>query len=947
MLLMDELINPSRDVSSTTQVLASNFARKWAGYQGNEVQNFQAHFNELCEVVGYPKPSDDIDDHNFEFNKRVRTATSGEGEADVFLRDHFIMEYKKPGSDLDAAYNQTLRYRDGLGNPPLLIVSDFETIRIHTNFTGKAPDIYIITLDDLRNIQQNARRKNSLGVVNQSPLSIYQVLRNCFRDPEYLEPAQTPDQITEAAADIFKKIADELQDYNTGKDAEIARLLSQLLFCMFSSNIGLLPKQLMTQYTEDLGPSPATIFPSRLSNLFKMMSDGNPVNVPPIKHFNGGLFDGRPNNLQIGSSIMPFVREADALDWSQIEPAIFGTLFERIYNPEKRAQQGRHYTSRADIETLVEPVVMTTLRRDWDKTKSSIEDADRDLVSIATQDFVDRLGKVHILDPACGSGNFLYVALNLLHELEREVIRWSIEREGDPPESRVHPKQLLGIEIDEYAQQLASVVVWIGHLQNERRVGDVANRDPVIDPLDNIDCRDAIVDNSGPEPKPAEWPDADFIIGNPPFLGNKRMRGEMSDDTVERIYKVWGDKVPNGADLCAYWFEQARSQIADGKAKRAGLLATQAIRGGISRQVLRKIKETGDIFFAESDRNWLLDGAAVHTSMVGFDDGSETERVLDGQPVKRIHPDLSSRSADLTEANRLRENLDIAFQGIVPVGPFDISVEEVLAMVLDSNADGADNEDVIRPLVTAKDITQRPSNRWIIDFGVSMSEDEAARYQKPFEIVKERVIPHRAEAPSASSTAWWRFASTGSGLRSAVAPLTRYVATPRHSKHRLFVWCESDTLPNESVVIFAREDDYFIGVLQSRAHEVWSRSTGTQVRDSESGFRYTHTTCFETFPFPEPTDEQRDAIADVVKTMMWHRKNVTTPREDRKTPEEVLRRMTLTYIYNHNPSWLQSDHAALDSTVFDAYGWPEDPAELDDDTILERLLELNLSREPA
>ena len=840
------------------------------------------------------------------------------------------------------AYNQNLRYRNGLGNPPLLIVSDFETIRIHTNFTGKAPDTYIITLDDLLDIEQNATRRNSLGNVEQSPLSVYQVLRYCFYDPDYLEPAQTTDQITEAAADIFKKIAKDLQDYNTGKDAETARFLSQLLFCMFSSDMGLSPKQLMTQFTQELGTSPATIFPARLQRLFQKMSAGDPIETPPIKHFNGGLFDGRPNNLKIGNSIMPFVREADALDWSHIEPAIFGTLFERIYNPDKRAQQGRHYTSRKDIETLVEPVVMMPLRRDWETVKSAVQASDKHEDAKKIQDLLDRLGDVRILDPACGSGNFLYVALNLLHSLEREVIRFAIERDIEPPEPRIHPRQLLGIEIDEYAHQLASVVVWIGHLQNGARVGNIEDRDPILDPLNNIDCRDAIIDDSGPEPRPADWPEVDFIVGNPPFLGNKRMREEMGDEIVERIYGLWGDNVPNGADLCAYWFEKARTQIADGKVKRAGLLATQAIRGGRSRIVLQNIKESGDIFFAESDRDWLLDGAAVHTSMVGFDDGSETTRVLDGEMVDRIHSDLSSRKADLTKAQRLRENQGIAFQGVTPLGPFVISDEEAREMLADSNPSGYSNSDVIKPFITARDITERPREQWIVDFGPDAPVEYAESFSLPFQHVENKVKPSRKGTPLDSQKPFWIFQRSRPAMRSAIQELDRFIVTPRVSKHRVFKWICKPALPDTGVEVFASDDDYFIGVLQSRVHVVWSLALGTQL---ESRPRYTHTTCFETFPFPEPTEDQRDAIADIAKTLMWHRKNVLTPLEN--TPEKMIREMTLTNVYNKNHRWLRSDHEKLDRAVFDAYGWSEDPADLDDDTILERLLELNLSREPV
>ena len=863
----------------------------------------------------------------------------------MWLRDHFVMEYKRPLLNLENAYVQTLKYRDSLGNPPLLIVSDFQTIRIHTNFTGTVSDTYTITLDDLRAVDAPAQRRSALGVASESPLSVYQVLWYCFHDPGYLGPRHNSDQLTQAAAEKFRKISDELQKLNPGKDVEIARLLSQMLFCMFASNMALLERNILTKMTRDVGDQPEAVFPERLNRLLEAMSKGDQIALPPIKRFNGGLFDGRRNNLKIESSLMPLIREADALDMSQIEPAIFGTLFERIYNPEKRAQHGRHYTSRQDIETLVEPVVMAPFRREWEalKPKLKIENPYQTLARI--QELIDRLGNARILDPACGSGNFLYVTLNLLHELERDIILWAIENGIDLPQPRVHPQQLLGIEIDEYAQQLASIVVWIGHIRNETRNGNIEHRDPILDPIDNIECRDAIVDNSGSEPKPAEWPDADFIVSNPPFLGNKRMREEMGDDVVERIYKVWGDNIPNGADLCCYWFEKARTQIERDDAKRAGLLATQSIRGGRSRIVLQNIKESGDIFFAESDREWLLDGAAVRTSMIGFDNGTETERILDGERVNRINPDLSSRKADLTKAKRLRENQGIAFQGVTPLGPFVISSEQAQEMLADSNPSGHSNGDVVKPFLTARDITDRPSDQWIVDFGPDASFNYASNFGMPFEYAETNVKPARSGTALDTRQPFWAFQRSRPAMRRAIQGLERFIVTPRVSKHRVFAWAEQPSLPDTGVEVFARDDDYFIGVLQSRVHEVWSRALGTQVRDRESGFRYTHTTCFETFPFPEPTNDQRDAIADIAKTLMWHRKNVLTPNE--YATEEIIREMTLTNVYNKNHRWLQIDHEKLDRAVFEAYGWSEEPADLDDDTILERLLELNLTREPA
>ncbi len=839
-----------------------------------------------------------------------------------------------------------MRYRDSLGNPPLIIVSDFQTIRIHTNFTDTVSDTYTIELDDLFNLANNAKRKTALGETSDSPLSVYQVLRYCFVEPGNLKPSRTPNQLTELASDHFWKISDELQSWNVGKDAEIARFLSQLLFCMFSSDMGLLERQLLTKFTQDLGGSPAEVFPERLRRLFDDMSVGDRYAAPPIKHFNGGLFDGRTHDLRIGSSIIPLIQEADALGWSQIEPSIFGTLFERVFNPEKRAQHGRHYTSRADIEIVVEPVVMTPIRRDWENVKSSTRAADAETAKQEIQAFIDRLGNVRILDPACGSGNFLYVALNLMKSLELEAIRWALELGITPPETRVHPRQLLGIEIDEYAQQLANVVVWIGYIQNELRVGNMEGRDPILETLDNIDCRDAIIDTSGDEFAIPEWPEADFIIGNPPFIGNKRMREEMGDQSVEEIYQVWGDRVPNGADLCAYWFEKARIQIAEKKAKRAGLLATQAIRGGASRTVLRNILNTGGIFFAESDRDWLLDGAKVHTSMVGFDDGAETSRILDSKYVPRIHSDLSARQADVTTAQRLAANQNIAFQGIIIVGPFDVSNEEAQRMLEIENPSGVKNSDVVKHLMTAKDITDLPSNRWIVDFGVNRTEVEAVAYEAPYLAIKEPVVEYRTNLRSTANSPWWLFASTRPQMRAALEPLSRYMATPLVSKHRLFVWVDGSTIVNHSVGVFAFEDDYSMGILQYRIHEVWALALGTQVRDRLSGFRYTHTTCFETFPFPEPSDDQRAAVAEIAKTMMWHRKNsLSGPFAINYVQRRMVKEPnTLTNLYNRYPDWLKNDHYALNRAVFDAYGWPEDP---DDDTILERLLELNLSREPA
>ena len=239
--------------------------------------------------------------------------------------------------------------------------------------------------------------------------------------------------------------------------------------------------------------------------------------------------------------------------------------------------------------------------------------------------FQDQLARIRVLDPACGSGNFLYVSLALLKALEKEVIAFGTMYGVDDLVPKVHPRQLFGIEINAYANELASAVVWIGYLQwKYRNSFDLTSEDPILQPLQNIFLSDAIVDLAGIdgviEP---DWPPVDIIVGSPPFLGSKKLRQELGDEYVDAMFEVWNGRVPREADLCCYWFEKARAEIESGRCKRAGLLATQGIRGGKNREVLERISDSGSMFWAQSDRDWILEGATVHVSMVGFDDGSE------------------------------------------------------------------------------------------------------------------------------------------------------------------------------------------------------------------------------------------------------------------------------------------------------------------------------------
>jgi len=467
-------------------------------------------------------------------------------------------------------------------------------------------------------------------------------------------------------------------------------------------------------------------------------------------------------------------------------------------------------------------------------------------------------------------------------------------------------------------------------------------RDPILRPLDHVECRDALLDLTDPtNPREADWPPAEFIVGNPPFLGGKLMRRGLGDDNVDALFGVFDGRVPREADLVTYWHEKARAQIEAGRTRRAGLLATQGIRGAPSRRVLERIAESGGIFFARSDDPWVLSGAAVHISFVGQDDGSEAERELDGRAFDLINPDLTS-GVDLTRARRLHDNLGIAFMGDTKGGPFEIDGSLAEIMRAAPNPDGRANSAVVRPWVNGQDLGGRPRRRAIVDFGVVMPEAEAALYEAPFEHVRRIVRPERVDNRRASyAERWWLHVEPRSGMRSALAPLDRYVATIRHSKHRLFAWYDAAVLPDSALIAFARDDDCTFGVLHSRVHEAWARATGTQLREVESGFRYTPTTCFETFPFPRPTDEQREAIAAAARELVRLRDGWLNPPG--LDPAELGKR-TLTNLYNARPTWLQHAHAALDTAVLAAYNWPPTLAA---EPLLAALLALNLSRAPT
>ncbi len=916
---------------------AAEFIAKWRKVELKERSAAQEHFLDLCRMLGHPTPAEvDPTGETFCFEKGAEKHGGGDGFADVWKKDFFGWEYKGKHKDLDNAYNQLLLYRNALANPFLLVVCDLDRIIVHTNFPNTVSVVHEIPLERLG-----------------EPRSL-EILRAVFFAPEKLRPGKTSVSITQEAAQHFADMAESMR--KRGLDsAEVAHFLDRVVFCLFAEDIGLLPDLIFTRLADKSGGNPEK-FGRFVAQLFAAMATGGEFGLETILHFNGNLFDDATVPDLTADEVARITASA-RLDWSQVEPSIFGTLFERGLDPAKRSQLGAHFTGKEDIDVLVDAVVMQPLHREWNETKQIVEallttgkkkpgaapvqlsnPAKKKAMGEAEaiiQRFLTRLQSVKVLDPACGSGNFLYVALQKLKDLEKSVILHSMDSGLASFFPMIGPWQLYGIELNPYAHDLAQMTVWIGWLQWLKFNGFGSPEEPILRAMSsNFQCKDAILDLSDPaNPKEPDWPKVDFIVGNPPFLGGKMLRRELGDAYIDQLFAVWTDRVPREADLCCYWFEKARAQIEKGGCKRAGLLATQGIRGGANREVLKRIKETGDIFWAVSDQDWILDGANVHVSLVGFDKRIEETRTLDGKAVAIINANLST-ATDITQAIVLNENNGIAYMGDTKIGPFEISESLAQEWLAKRNPNGKSNAEVLRPWANGVELTRIPQKLWIVDFPPGMTEAEAAQYEAPFEYIREKVKPARIENKRAAyAKRWWIHGEARPEVRASCLVLPRYLATPRVSKHRLFVWLNGRVLPDSALIVFARSDDYFFGILHSRLHEVWALAQGTQLREKESGFRYTPSTCFETFPMPHPTPAQEKAIADAAKKLDDARNNWMGDRSDKT--------LTLTTLYNKKPTWLVDAHRELDAAVFAAYGW--DPAMTDDD-LLAALLALNQER---
>lgn len=944
----------------------AEFIAKWKNNPLSERAGSQAFFLDLCTLLGVDPPNDP---NTYCFERGATRTGAGHGWADVWKRGHFGWENKGPGGDLAGALRQLMTYALALDNPPLLVVSNREITQIHTHFTGTPSETYTIRLEDI-GTPDNLQR-----------------LRWLFCDPERFRPNRTVLDVTADAAGRFADVAKSMTERGHAPEA-IAHFLIQCLFCMFAEDIGLLPKKLFERVILKRQGDPSKLALS-MTQMFEAMRTGGDFLLEDIAYFNGGLFE-HVAVIELIPEEIEALLAASHMDWSSIEPSILGTLFERGLDPKVRAPLGANYTDPGTIMKLVKPLVIEPLEKEWASARSRIaplidkyQAGGKGSVKAHQEaqalflGYLERLKGFRVLDPACGSGNFLYLTLRALKDLEHRA-NLDAEALGLHRQLTIetNPDNVRGIEINAYAAELARVTVWIGEIQWMLKHGYDCRRNPILARLDHIENRDALLNDDGSE---AAWPSVDVIVGNPPFLGDKRMRSELGLETTTKIRSCFEGRVPGGADLVLYWFEKARAQIESKQCEAAGLVATNSIRGGANRRVLDRIVKSTRIFEAWSDEPWFNEGAAVRVSLVCF--GDRDGALLDGDPTEAIYADLSAghragardAPSGLTAALPLSENDGVAFSGITKKGKFDLTRTEAIELLFSSgNPNGRPNADVVAPWMNGDAVTGRNPEHWIINFG-ELSSEEASCYEAPFARVTSLVKAQRQSTGSpAEKRDWWLLGRRAPAMFEAITGLERFIATPETSKHRLFVWLRSPVIPDKNLVVIARADDVTFGILHSRFHEIWALRMGTSLEDRP---RYTSKTTFRTFPFPRgmtprdteegaPLDPLANSIASAARRLNELRENWLNPPEwvDR-VPEEVpgypdriipkpgyeieLKKRTLTNLYNQRPAWLEGAHQTLDVLVAEAYGWAGYTPDWSDEEILRRLLTLNLERQQS
>ena len=944
---------------------------------------------------------------------------------------------------LERAFHQGRGYITSLpvaeGRPPFLIVCDVgHSIDLYAEFSGTGghyerfpdPKNHRILLTDLRQEKHRA------------------TLRAIWTDPYSLDPSKKAAEVTRDIAGRLAKLAKSLET-DKHDPRVIAGFLQRCLFTMFAEDIGLLPEDGFKNLLEKVKASPHG-FPVLVSALWKEMAVGTTYSALLFKEiacFNGGLFENT-TALPLSAAQLEMLTDAASKNWSAVEPSIFGTLLTRALDPRERHKLGAEYTPRSYVERLIRPTIIEPLRDEWDATKiaaanlhreaDAAEDRaaemDGEIKALGTTAAAKEIGaataklradakkkdaealklvtafhrhlcKIKVLDPACGTANFLYVTLEHMKRLEAEVLELVTALGGDATfemnEYKVRPEQFLGLELSHNAVAIAQLVLWIGYFQWQRKTtgkADTGDR-PLLPKTQTIRQQDAVLaydekiprrdpvsgeiltiwngyttkthpvtgkevpDESATialfdykDPRRAEWPQADYIVGNPPFIGASRMRDALGDGYTESLRKAWKGDVPESADFVMFWWQKAAAEVVQGRCKQFGFITTNSIHQTFNRRVIEPFladaKKPLHLAYAIADHPWIdsADAAAVRIAMTVGAPG-KAEGILEKVIAERPHENGENEvtllrsggtlaanlqiGADLTSCGALQANLKISCPGVKLHGSgFIVTNDEASQLGLGTNP-GIEKH--IRGYRNGRDLTDKPRKVKVIDlFGLSAEQTQsqwAALYQHVLIHVKpERDAISHTKDGATYAKFWWHFGKNRAELRQGLSKLTRYIATVETCKHRFFVFLDESILPDNKLISIASDDPFILGVLSSSLHVQWTLARGSQLGPTPV---YVKTTCFEPFPFPaleEGSLKQR--IRALGERLDSHRK-----RQQEQHPG-----LTLTGIYNvldklrsgeplnakekliHDQGLvtvLRQIHDELDAAVLEAYGWSD------------------------
>jgi hypothetical protein len=1004
------------------------FLAKWQGSQGNERANYQTFFDDLCGALGVerPIPKGTVKGDPFCFDKEITVFHKDRKETSNFIDFHkegyFLIEAKqgsnstkqstpRRGTDghlrmMEKAFYQAQSYTLFLtSKPPFLMTCDIGShFELWMSFSGNYGGYgarEVIALERLLDEK------------------IFDRFVAIFSDPQSLNPEKYRARVTREVAGTLAKLAKWLEEQ--GKEPqEVANFLMRCIFTMFAEDVRLLQGEIFTRALKERWIPEPSRFKSEIEDLWKVMNTGGKFNFDAIPQFNGSFF-ANAIAFDLPREQLEVLHEAAQKDWREVEPAIFGTLLERALEKKERSRLGAHYTPRSYVERLVRPVVMEPLRKEWELTewvvhgilalKDGQEEptkAQRDKAAVEIRAFLERLQGVRILDPACGSGNFLYVTLDLIKTLEQEVqmrlldvlgkVTTDLLEEFDPRlagRKQVNPSQFLGIEINPRAAAIAELVIWIGYLQwHFKRYGTTPPPEPILQDFHNIEFRDAVLAYDGREldidaksgkvrsrwggrtmrhpvtgedvpdpsdqvpiyryvnPRPAVWQEADYIVSNPPFIGNARMRDRLGDGYSETLRKVYPD-VPDTVDFVMYWWHKAAELVSSKRLERFGFITTNSIcqiRQRTAMDFYLNHKNPIKLIFAIPDHPWTDEGAAVRISMtICASDISNAPKLV--HVIKEYDADLPEDAAehielrvqsvgcifsnlqsgvDLSRAINLRSNFNLCSRGFELGGRGFIVDPSVAEKWISSQPLLGD---YVRPYISGRDIVTRWEKEYVIDF-YGLSEEQATNLSEPFQYLLEKVKPVRAiNQEKSRQEKWWLFRRSGGLIRAALQGLDKFIVTVHTAKHRAFIFLDKSIVPDATIVVFALDDTYYLGILSSCVHVEWSLAAGGRLGIGNDP-RYNQTRCFNPFPFPDATLEQKEKIRQLGERLDRHRKQVQAQH-----PE-----ITITGMYNlleklrkgedftdkdreyNNKalvSTLKQIHDELDNAVLEAYGWED------------------------